>query len=107
VSEDERVQMLTHVRHVDYVTIKQLSLPKWHLIKQLKPDVLVATAETYTPEQVKELKKYCGKVVVLEPQAITSTTAKIRRLNIGLSSKIQKAVKDAVDDAFRKIVDNG
>jgi rfaE bifunctional protein nucleotidyltransferase chain/domain len=107
VSENERVQMLTHVRHVDYVTIKPLSLPKWQVIKQLRPDVLVATAETYTPEQVKELKKYCGKVVVLEPQATTSTTAKIRRLNIGLSSKIQKVVTEAVDDAFRKIVDNG
>jgi D-glycero-beta-D-manno-heptose 1-phosphate adenylyltransferase len=107
VNEDERVQMLTHVRHVDFVTIKQKSAPKWQLIKQLHPDVLVATSETYTPEQLKELQQYCGKVVVLDPQATTSTTAKLRRLNIGLSTKIQQAVTEAINSTFEKIIGNG
>lgn len=103
VSEKERVQMLTHVRHVDLVTLKAADLPKWHLIKILKPDVLVATQETYTDDEIKKLSKYCGQVVVLEPQATTSTTAKIRRLNIGLSNKIKQAVTQSINDTFDKM----
>lgn len=106
VSEAERVQMLTHVRHVDYVTIKQDNLPKWHLIKLLKPDVLVATQETYAPDEIKQLKKFCKKIVVLEPQATTSTTAKIRRLNIGLSQKIKDAVTESINQTFEKMSKN-
>jgi rfaE bifunctional protein nucleotidyltransferase chain/domain len=106
VNEDERVQMLTHVRHVDFVTLKGADWPKWHLIKVVKPDVLIATKETYDAKQLKQVQKYCGKVVVLEPQATTSTTAKLRRLNIGLSNKIKDAVTDAINQTFEKLVKN-
>lgn len=106
VKEDERVKMLTHVRHVDYVTLKQLSEPKWALIKLVKPDILVATAGTYSPEQVKKLKKIVGELVILEPQATTSTTAKLRRLNIGLSRKIKEAVTASINETFEKLNKN-
>lgn len=106
VNEKERVQMLTHVRHVDFVTLKADGLPKWHLIKLLRPDVLVATKETYDEKQMKEVKKYCGELVVLEPQATTSTTAKIRRLNIGLSNKIRDAVTESINKTFEKMIKN-
>ncbi len=104
VSEDERVKMLTHVRHVDFVTLKPANAAKWELIKMLCPDVLVATKETYTQKQLKELKQYCGQVVVLEPQATTSTTAKMRRLNIGLSHKIRDAVTESMNETFEKLL---
>ncbi len=106
VSEKERVQMLTHVRHVDIVTLKKANDPKWSLIKLIKPDVLVATQETYRPKQIKELKKYCAEVVVLEPQATTSTTAKLRRLNIGLSRKMQEAITRSINETFEKLMKN-
>lgn len=107
VSEAERVQMLTHVRHVDIVVLKNHDDPKWHLIKTIKPDVLVATSETYSEKQLKELEsKYCGKVLVLDPQATTSTTAKLRRLNIGLSNKIKDEVVKSIDQAFDKVLKN-
>jgi bifunctional ADP-heptose synthase (sugar kinase/adenylyltransferase) len=104
VNENERIQMLTHVRHVDVVTIKQSKDPKWSLIKLIRPDVLVATKETYTNEEIKALKKYCAKVLVLEPQATTSTTAKMRRLNIGLSRKIRDAITESINETFEKLV---
>jgi D-glycero-beta-D-manno-heptose 1-phosphate adenylyltransferase len=103
VAEDERVRMLTHVRHVDIVTLKPAGSPKWDLVKLVRPDVLIATKETYTPAQVKELAEYCGNVIVLEPQATTSTTAKLRRLNIGLAQKMKEAVSEAVESAFDKL----
>jgi D-beta-D-heptose 7-phosphate kinase/D-beta-D-heptose 1-phosphate adenosyltransferase len=104
VSESERVKMLTHVRHVDIVTIKHSDDPKWALIKLVKPDVLIATQETYSDEQIKELHKYCKEVVVLDPQATTSTTAKIRRLNIGLSHKIRDAITESVNETFNALM---
>ncbi len=106
VSEKERVEMLRHVRHVNFVTLKSEKMPKWNLIKTIKPDVLVATKETYSQNQVKQLKKFCGEIVVLEPQATTSTTAKLRRLNIGLSNKIRDAVTASLNNTFDKLIND-
>lgn len=106
VNEKERVEMLTHVRHVDLVTIKPADAPKWELIKIVRPDVLIATQETYTAEQLKKLKAFCGEVVVLEPQATTSTTAKLRRLSIGLSSKMKEAITQSINETFEKLMKN-
>lgn len=106
VSENERVQMLTHVRSVDLVTLKPAKAVKWELIKLVRPDVLVATKETYTAAEIKKLREYCSEVVVLEPQATTSTTAKLRRLNIGLSSKMKEAITEAINDTFEKLMKN-
>lgn len=103
VSEDERVKMLTHVRHVDVVTLKPAQAKKWELIKLVRPDVLIATRDTYTPAQITALSEFCGEVVVLAPQATTSTTAKLRRLNIGLANKMKVAVAEAVEAAFDKL----
>ena len=103
VSQDERVEMLTHVRHVDVVTLKEKEHAKWELIKLVKPHVLIATKETYTPAQLKQLKEFCQEIVVLEPQATTSSTAKLRRLNIGLANKMQRAVAEAIEDVFNKL----
>lgn len=106
VHENERVQMLTHVRHVDFVTLKAADMPKWHLIKLVRPDVLIATKETYDDKQLKQVQKLCGEVIVLEPQATTSTTAKLRRLNIGLSNKFKDAVTEAINETFEKMKKN-
>jgi D-beta-D-heptose 7-phosphate kinase/D-beta-D-heptose 1-phosphate adenosyltransferase len=107
VSESERVEMLTHVRHVDAVTLKHAGRPKWELIKLLRPDVLVATEDTYTPEQLKALEEYCADVVVLHRQATTSTTAKLRRLNIGLAKKMKVVVSEAIESAFAQLSEEG
>ncbi len=98
VPQDERLEMLTHLKAVDLVVLKPLKAPKWQLIKLVKPDVLVATKQTYTKEQLEELKKWCGKVVVLDPMATTSTSAKLRRMQMGAAKKVsavfsQKLIK--------------
>src|SRR4029453_4069603 len=46
VPELERLRMVTHQRGVGLVTLKQLDEPQWSLINAVRPDVLVATAET-------------------------------------------------------------
>ena len=107
VPEHERIEMLTHLRSVDIVTKKTIEHSRWELIKTVEPDVLIATEETYSADQVKQLKEFCKEIVVLEPQATTSTTAKLRRLQIGfadklasiLPQKIKKAIEELIQDA--------
>lgn len=91
VPQEERLEMLTYLRSVDAVVLKELNAKKLNLIKIIEPDVLVVTRENYheySPETLKELQEVCGEVVVLEPMATTSTSAKIRRLQIGAAKKI-------------------
>lgn len=92
VPEAERLEMLMYLSAVDYVVLKELGSPKYNLIKLVQPDVLIATDETYDQEQIDYLETICGEVVVLEPMATTSTSAKIRRLQIGAAKEITKTL---------------
>jgi len=93
VPEDERMEILCHCRHVDVVFLKGENDPKWQLIKTIKPDTLIATKATYNEEQIVELRQYCGQVIVFEPQATTSTTAKVRRIMLGPAAKIKEKLE--------------
>ncbi|HEY8992553.1 MAG TPA: adenylyltransferase/cytidyltransferase family protein [Candidatus Microsaccharimonas sp.] len=93
VEEKERMQMLSHTRGVDLITLKNPTDPKWELIRIVHPDILIATAETYTSDEITQLEAgYCERVVVLEPQATTSTSARIRRLNISTLRTIMQPI---------------
>jgi rfaE bifunctional protein nucleotidyltransferase chain/domain len=81
VPQMERLRMVTHQRGVGLVTLKHTHHPKWALIKAVRPDVLVATEETYTPEAIRELEaSYCGRVEVLGRMATVSTSARLRQV---------------------------
>src|SRR5262247_1554423 len=85
VPELERLRMVTHQRGVGLVTLKGLHHERWALIKATLPDVLVATEDTYTPADIAELEgRYCGRVEVLERMATVSTSARLRRIQLGL-----------------------
>ncbi len=106
VPQEERLEMLMYFSSVDLVVLKPLIAPKYQLIKLVRPDVLVATRETYSPAKIIELEKFCGRVEVLEPMATTSTSAKIRRLQIGLakqmstilSTRLMKTIEDVLSE---------
>lgn len=104
VPEDERLRMLTHLRGVGAVTLKPADAPRWDLIKTVRPDVLVATRETYSEAEVAELQdNYCGEVVVLDPMATTTTSARLRLLQIGLADKLSKVLAGRLPDMIREI----
>ena len=85
VPELERLRMVTHQRGVGLVTLKHLHDERWRLIKTVRPDVLVATEETYPPAEIAELEQlWCGRVEVLERMATVSTSARLRRIQLGL-----------------------
>lgn len=88
VPQEERLEMLTYLKSVDYVFLKELDAPKYNVIKKVQPDVLVATQETYTAKQIEYLKQFCGQIKVVAPMATTSTSAKLRLLQMGAAKKI-------------------
>jgi len=95
VPEAERLRMLTHQRGVGLVTLKQLGGPRWELITAVRPDVLVATAETYSPAEIEELEaKHCGRVEVLERMATVSTSARLRILQLQALQGVIDKIKD-------------
>jgi D-glycero-beta-D-manno-heptose 1-phosphate adenylyltransferase len=107
VPQGERMEMLAHIRCVDAVVLKDFKAVKWGLIKIVRPDVLVATKETYTKKELVELKKYCAKIVVLDPMATTSTSAKIRRLQLGMANKLEQILTpklmQAISDSLNEM----
>lgn len=83
VPEVERVEALTHLRYVDFVVTKHVDDQPRQLIKMVCPDVLVISKRTaYDSDEQKELQKLCGKIVELESQAETSTSARLRQLQL-------------------------
>ena len=105
VPENERLEMVTYITAVDHAVIKELHQPKWELIRIIKPDVLSATAETYTSKHISELEKICGKVVVLDPMATTSTSAKLRLVQLGMAKKISKTMSERVVATMQEMID--
>ncbi|MCO7221973.1 adenylyltransferase/cytidyltransferase family protein [Klenkia sp. PcliD-1-E] len=83
VPEMERLRMVTHQRGVGIVTLKRVEHPPWALIKAVRPSVLVATAETYSDEEVARLEaEYCDRVVVLDRMSTVSTSARLRLIHL-------------------------
>ena len=105
VPEEERQEMLSYLDSVDYVILKPLDMEKWWLIKLVQPDVLIATAKTYSPAQRAELKEFCGEVIALEEQATTSTSAKIRRVQIGAAKEITATLSNKLIKTIEKVLD--
>ncbi|HCC84754.1 MAG TPA: D-glycero-beta-D-manno-heptose 1-phosphate adenylyltransferase [Candidatus Pacebacteria bacterium] len=103
VPEAERLEMLTHLSAVDYVILKNAAWPKFTLVKMLKPDVLVATKDTYSDSaKLVAVKSFCGQVVVLNPMATTSTSAKIRLVQLGAAKKIETKLLKAIQDVLEE-----
>lgn len=109
VPEQERVNMLLHLRHVDVVTIREARHDIGELIRLVRPDVLVTSSST---EDFKadlasgKYNEFCGNVVVLPPQATTSTTARIRNITIEGAERLAREVQ-TLTERFLNDIKNG
>jgi hypothetical protein len=100
------MESVCHTRYADIVILKDDDWGKWGLTKAIQPDILIATQETYSQEQIKELENgYCKKVVVLPPQAETSTTAKVRKLLIGGLDAVKEKMSARLPELLQKCID--
>ena len=109
VPEQERVNMLLHLRDVDVVTIREARHDIGELIRLVRPDVLVTSSST---EDFKndlgagKYDEYCGTIVVLPPQATMSTTARIRNLTIDGAEKLAREVQKLTENFLKDIREN-
>lgn len=90
----ERCEMLAYQACVDLVVpladVDERGRWQYGLVKAIRPDVFVAVEDSYPPEQIDELKKYCRDVTVLKRQAENTST----------SNLIQNAVKKHLDQMY-------
>ncbi|MDB5244639.1 MAG: D-alpha,beta-d-heptose 7-phosphate 1-kinase, d-beta-d-heptose 1-phosphate adenylyltransferase [Parcubacteria group bacterium] len=100
VPEDERVTVLGHLREVDILT---LQYEADQLFKLIEHDVRVISQSTQDLPGLELIKSQCKHVVNLPPQAETSTTARIRRLNYDGGIETLLKVKTALTNALQEI----
>ncbi len=107
VPENERLRMLAFMRSVDILTLRTLQAVDTdidYLHKELHPDVFVMSHSTkdFPVEKKTEVEEYVGRVVVFEPQAETSSSARIRHLMIDgvaeLEGRLVKTVQDYISE---------
>ena len=85
MEEEERVKFLSYQRGVGAVFIKRPENKKWALLDYARPDVLVATKETYTYDQVQDIEKqFKCQVVILDRMLPTSSASRARAMRAGL-----------------------
>jgi glycerol-3-phosphate cytidylyltransferase-like family protein len=95
VPEAERLEMLAHQRPVDLLYLKRPDDQRWALIKAVRPDVLVLTADhSYSDEELVDLKEFCADVHVLERQATVTTSERIRQLQMHLTQRLIEALPE-------------
>jgi len=89
VPEGERIEMLAYQRPVDLIYLKGDDEERWSLIKAVRPDVLVLTADhSYTEEDQRALLEIVGRIEVLERQASVTTSERIRQMYMHLGDRL-------------------
>jgi D-glycero-beta-D-manno-heptose 1-phosphate adenylyltransferase len=108
VPEEERMEMLSHQRPVDLIFLKGDGDERWALIKAVRPDVLVLTADhSYSEEEMEELQALCGAVQVLERQAAVTTSERIRQLYLHLGERLGPRLAEILPDLIDAILKRG
>jgi D-glycero-beta-D-manno-heptose 1-phosphate adenylyltransferase len=99
VPQQERLNMLVHLRHVDIVTLLEIRDDKGDLIEMLSPHVLVLSETTsdIPDSDIERYQKLCEQVIVLPPQAVTTTTARIRNLTIEGAHKLAAEIHEVIE----------
>ena len=111
VLEEERLEQVCHVRWVDIATLDEHTYPRFALHKAVKPDVLIISTITINGEEVPEysqkemaqLQQYCTKIVVVNRQAQTSATARIRMAMLGLSDHLSNQLSKEIPGLVHQI----
>ncbi len=102
VQEKERLEMLSHLKYIDYLFVKNQKDRSLHLVDIVRPDYLVVS-ETSQHENghIDKMKKYCKNIVILPEQAETSTTAKIRRLHMEGLKEFASVLIDTINNLVK------
>ena len=81
VPYEERLEMLTYQSCVDLVTkiedVDEQGKWMYGLIRAINPDVFVAVEDSYPPDQLAEIGKYCKRLEIMPRQAERTSTTRI------------------------------
>lgn len=102
VPEEERVEVLSHLRAVDILTLQ--SEPD-QLYRIVDHDVRVISVSTTDLPALEEIQRYCKHVVNLPPQAETSTTARVRRLSMDGAGKVLGSIQKGLERLLGEVRD--
>jgi cytidyltransferase-like protein len=107
VPEQERVEMLSFMRSIDFMFMRtlpevQASDDIDYAIKVIKPDIFVMsqTTKDFPAEKKAMLEEHAKRVEIFEPQAETSSSARIRFLAMDGASELKKRLDKTVADFF-------
>ncbi len=99
VPYEERSEMLMHNRSVDIVT-PLFKKDRDQLFERIRPDVLILSTSTKDEAFLNKMKEklgpFCGTIEILDPQATTSTTARVRLITIGGAKDLSKKIEDVI-----------
>ena len=108
VPQEERLEMLAHQRPVDLLYLKRDEDPRWGLIKAVRPDVLVLTAEhSYSSEEQTALGEYVGEIRVIERQASITTSERIRQFYMHLGDRLGPKLAEVLPGLIDGILKRG
>lgn len=108
VPQKERLLMLSYLRPVDILVLRELEHGLGKLIRVVKPHVLVTSRSTKDfnkDEQFGVYKKYVEQIEILEPQSATSTTARVRELTISGADQLAKEIMQQVPQLVQNALD--
>ena len=105
VSQGERMEMISHLEHVDAVFLKTPQHAPNELIALIRPDVLVVSVTTrHDPLDTKQKKVLCGRMVTLDAQAQSSTTALIRLMHINGQKQLVERLTREMPSFLQRIM---
>ncbi|MFA5132186.1 MAG: adenylyltransferase/cytidyltransferase family protein [Candidatus Paceibacterota bacterium] len=105
VKQKERVEMLSHLQHIDLLFILSGEDTSISVTEKIKPSILVLSKTSQNKDNELRLKKSCGSIVVLPAQAETSTTAKIRKLHIDGMKRLYSSISIEINNIIKKEVE--
>lgn len=106
VPQEERLRLLAELRSVDILTLRDVGVEINELTRIVRPHTLIAseTTKDFPPDVLTTLEGYCGRIIRLPSQATTSTTARIRNMEIGGADLLARHVAEALPDHLREIL---
>ncbi len=106
----ERMEILTHNRSVDIVTELISNEQTDELIKKLSPNIMVLSTSTkkdpeksqkFVDNMKNKLGKFVSEFVILEAQAETSTSARVRNLAVDGGKELFELLQDKYEEYMR------
>jgi cytidyltransferase-like protein len=104
---EERLELLANLRTVDILTVRELKEhdeDPMHIIRVVHPDVLVMSRSTADvgEEWYAKLREHCGRLEVLDPQALVTSTSRLRELMMDGAGGLVDCITEAIENHFQQ-----